>query len=340
MTENELKSAIREAFPEKLTGIDFTIGRPEFQKVRKIVLPRGEELNGQRLADLFRLKTVYVWPERALPEFRNYGMIEDAGGSNSDTDSQSGNDTEDENEEMPPVYELQPMAVPAEVNVNINPVEEHVPVVAAPVIQEIQEAVTQMLASIDGSNEIVITVGRETILRDLKEVLTPTFNFRRKVRVIFSNEPGADEGGLTRECFRLATSSIQNLNIFAGPEKKKQLVPSGTSLRENWYFFAGAVIALSFMYGTSPHFFSNFLFESILGDASKAVPSISDVWNATVKSQLMALQKEEDVAICSDILQGAESLRAVTSKTVISSAADKEEVIEGNYIYTSCCYLN
>lgn len=104
MTENELKSAIRETFPEKLTGIDFTIGRPEFKKVRKIVLSRGEELNGQLLADLFRLKTVYVWPERALPEFRNYGMIEDAGGYNSDTDSQSGNDTEDENEEMPPVY--------------------------------------------------------------------------------------------------------------------------------------------------------------------------------------------------------------------------------------------
>lgn len=93
-----------------------------------------------------------------------------------------------------------------------------------------------MRSQIDFDNPTIIEVRRTNVLEDVKDIIVnDTFDFRRGIKIQFTNEAGVDSGGLSRECLRICMKHIKNLQIFEGPVFEKVLAPDTNSLQENTY---------------------------------------------------------------------------------------------------------
>ncbi|XP_023269004.1 G2/M phase-specific E3 ubiquitin-protein ligase-like [Seriola lalandi dorsalis] len=133
-------------------------------------------------------------------------------------------------------------------------------------------------------------------------------------------EEGIDTGGPRREFLTLLMKHLKDRPIFDGPEGHRYLVYNANAVREDEYFLAGKMIAVSVVHGgPGPHFLSEDIVHYIAGQPSfkSTVNSITDeeigkalreIENA---SSLDALQ--ESIMRHSTMLQTAGCLRHVAS---------------------------
>ncbi|KAB0803118.1 hypothetical protein PPYR_00088 [Photinus pyralis] len=141
----------------------------------------------------------------------------------------------------------------------------------------------------------------------------PTFSPYKKMFVKFSDieglsEGAIDDGGPTRELFRLVLTYIKDSPMFVGNRKKLSL--NAVALENKHYFEAGRIIALSLIHGgPAPHFVSDFLFSLIVGDENTK-PTFEDV-EEDVRSTLIQLKN------C-DCLSDAQNI--VTDNNIFSTA--------------------
>jgi len=81
----------------------------------------------------------------------------------------------------------------------------------------------QLQIDING-NKNVVNVDRADILDGaFRAFARKTFNPCRLLTVRFAGEDGIDSGGLTREFLRLAVRAVQQLPIFSGGDRTKNL---------------------------------------------------------------------------------------------------------------------
>ncbi|KAK6471030.1 G2/M phase-specific E3 ubiquitin-protein ligase-like [Huso huso] len=98
-------------------------------------------------------------------------------------------------------------------------------------------------------------------------VRRPNFSTNKRVDVKFTDDAGVlegavDLGGPMREFFRLVLQHRRNSPMFDGPENQRTLSCHAESLKNNSYFYAGQLIAMSIVHGgPSPHFFAPVLFQ-------------------------------------------------------------------------------
>ena len=140
----------------------------------------------------------------------------------------------------------------------------------------------------DEDPALCIAVRRRHIWKDAKLALLRGNNvYSRGMSVTFVSEAAVDEGGPTREFFRLVLADVaRNNSLFDGSLERRVVKHNLLELRGNSYLIVGRLIALSLMYGgPSPQFFARPVAEYLLGASPTA--TVEDVPDKTVRADLI-----------------------------------------------------
>lgn len=109
-----------------------------------------------------------------------------------------------------------------------------------------------------------------------------TFDPLNRISVKFSDHEGTsegavDEGGPTREMFRLVLAYLKDSELFVGTSNK-HISLNNKCLEDKLYIEARKLVALSLIHGgPGPHFFSRILFCLIGFGTENITPTISDL---------------------------------------------------------------
>ncbi|XP_067303507.1 G2/M phase-specific E3 ubiquitin-protein ligase-like [Pseudorasbora parva] len=113
-------------------------------------------------------------------------------------------------------------------------------------------------------------------------------------------EEGLDTGGPRRELLTLLMSCLQKRPIFDGPPNRRYLVYNSVAVREDEYFLAGKMIAVSIVHGgPGPHFLSKDLVNHIVGQ-----PSFSATLEDVTDEGVVKVLREIQIATTLESLQG------------------------------------
>ncbi|XP_062410407.1 G2/M phase-specific E3 ubiquitin-protein ligase-like [Sardina pilchardus] len=113
-----------------------------------------------------------------------------------------------------------------------------------------------------------------------------------------SFEEGLDTGGPRREFLTLLMTHLRNRPIFDGPPEKRYLVYNPSAVREDEYYLAGKMIAVSIVHGgPAPHFVSKDLVNHIIGKPgfSATVEDVKDEDIGRVLHQVQEAESEESL---------------------------------------------
>ncbi|XP_029686146.1 G2/M phase-specific E3 ubiquitin-protein ligase-like [Takifugu rubripes] len=107
-------------------------------------------------------------------------------------------------------------------------------------------------------------------------------------------EEGIDTGGPRREFFTLLMKHLKDWPIFDGSDGHRFLVYNAKAVREDEYFMAGKMIALSVVHGgPGPHFLSEDLVQYLAGR-----PSFNSTVNAITDEEIRKVLQEKARLLC------------------------------------------
>ena len=114
-----------------------------------------------------------------------------------------------------------------------------------------EHAAANLPLSGDDTPYQLLTVSRRRVWSDVKRAFTkPYTNLNLPIRVIFSGEEAADDGGPRREFFRLALgAAISDPSLFSGPPSSRYLVHNTSALLEKCFLLIGKLMAISLTQG-------------------------------------------------------------------------------------------
>ncbi|MGH0144180.1 UNVERIFIED_CONTAM: hypothetical protein FKN15_044872, partial [Acipenser sinensis] len=125
-----------------------------------------------------------------------------------------------------------------------------------------------------------------------------TYKPKNRISVMFSDSDGnsegaVDRGGPTREFLTLLMQTRQNSKIFEGSEDWKNLTSLSQALRDDDYFLAGKIIAISLVHGgPSPNFCSRTLYDSLTYDPQQVTPSVKDVCDRDIAEIILEVRSK------------------------------------------------
>uniref|UniRef100_A0A9J7ZQE8 HECT domain-containing protein n=1 Tax=Cyprinus carpio carpio TaxID=630221 RepID=A0A9J7ZQE8_CYPCA len=119
------------------------------------------------------------------------------------------------------------------------------------------------------------------------------FSPEKKVDVKFTDDYGTsegavDNGGPTQEFFRLCLHEIKDkIGIFEGPSNAKVLTCNSKAMKDNAYFYAGQIMAMSIAHGgQSPCFLSELMYECLQKGPDNVKVKTEDITDEETRSQL------------------------------------------------------
>lgn len=163
-----------------------------------------------------------------------------------------------------------------------------------------------------------------------------TFRPFNKLSVKFSDcegvaEGAVDEGGPTRELFRLALSFLQNSQLFTGAIKKN-ISLHNTSLNEKLYYEAGRLISLSLVHGgPGPHFFSETLFSMLTAGVQNTLPTLDDV-DTEIRNKLILLKDTVNLLELQEIVT-SENIFSIAGCHYIKHVDEKWKILDGKVYF-------
>ncbi|XP_034081654.1 G2/M phase-specific E3 ubiquitin-protein ligase-like [Gymnodraco acuticeps] len=115
-------------------------------------------------------------------------------------------------------------------------------------------------------------------------------------------EEGLDTGGPKREFLSLLMKELNKRPIFDGPVESRDLVYNSTAIREDEYYLAGKMIAVSIVHGgPGPNFLSEDLVSYISGQSSFKA-SVGDITDEEIGKVLQEIQNSPSVEILQDLM--------------------------------------
>lgn len=159
-----------------------------------------------------------------------------------------------------------------------------------------------------------------------------TFSPFNKISVKFSDHEGTsegavDEGGPTRELFRLVLQYLKDSELFVGQENK-HITLNIKCLEDKLYVEAGKLIALSLIHGgPGPHFISKTLFSLIAFGGEKVSPTLNDVEDE-IRTIVAKLEQLENISEIQDFVI-SENIFSIAGCHSIRNLNEKSAVIEG-----------
>jgi len=147
-----------------------------------------------------------------------------------------------------------------------------------------------------------------------------------KISVKFCDDLGTaegavDQGGPKREFFTLALESIMNSQIFCGSESNKFLSCNASCRTNEYYFFAGEIIAMSLVHG-GPGFrcLAPAVFDSIISDTRSVSVDVNDVYDFQLKTSLVKMTN------CKSLDEGKSLVNDPAIETILDLAGTLKPV--------------
>lgn len=160
----------------------------------------------------------------------------------------------------------------------------------------------QLAAIINQENISKFNISRNQLWDGTVRALSrKSFSPQNKVSVKFCDDIGrsegaVDQGGPKREFFTLVLEWIVNSQMLCGTEKNKFLSCNATCHINDYYFFAGQIIAMSLVHGgPAISCFSPALYHSLVYGNRSASVDISDVYDPELRNYLLALSNSKSV---------------------------------------------
>ncbi|XP_013888678.1 G2/M phase-specific E3 ubiquitin-protein ligase [Austrofundulus limnaeus] len=219
---------------------------------------------------------------------------------------------------------------------------------------DLQEAISRSLDSSASESDLKIPVQRivEQIASRVNDDSTVRFNIIRrnvwdgatramgrsnfapekKVDVKFTDDYGisegaVDNGGPTREFFRLCLHEIKDkIGIFEGPPNAKVLTCNSKAMKDNGYYHAGQIMAMSIGHGgQSPCFLSDLLYECLQKGPDNIMVTPEDIPDEDTKSKVLSILHAETESQLQDAVTQAASLISLAGHSVRITLRNKQE---------------
>ncbi|KAF5278245.1 hypothetical protein FQR65_LT15734 [Abscondita terminalis] len=288
-SQDDIYNYVKELFRPHLDDTPFELMVPMNRRLIKISLPKGENLNGKSMKQIFRQKVVYV---RTLHE-----IVRD--------ESETTLTEEDHtlNHDIP--TSVSPNDISNIINDYIEEQFQHDTEIAITesLAMDKDTSLKDILTRIRGHLKDTISqfnIYREDIFNCcVRAMRRKTFNEYNRISVKFgdvegNSEGAVDIGGPTREMFRIVVNYIKNSKLFFG-SYKKYISLSNDALKNKEYFEAGRLIGLSLIHGgTGPHFFSEKLYSILVFGFSGTQLTIEEI-EPDIKGKILKLLEFEDL---------------------------------------------
>lgn len=203
---------------------------------------------------------------------------------------------------------------------------------------ELQAILAKLVSKVDfttcpTSNQI--NTCRDRILNcSIQAFKRHRFDPGAKLDIVFVDNDGVsegavDEGGPSREYFRLLMKSIQQCKIFEGPEQSKMLSLDTHALDTRLYALIGKMIVVCIVHGgVGPHFFSKHLFMQLCGiNTSPAV--LDEVGDYSLKEKLLKIKAAETIQEANSAINEAEdSLSIMGALRLVKSMDERDALVQ------------
>ncbi|XP_053367988.1 G2/M phase-specific E3 ubiquitin-protein ligase-like isoform X2 [Clarias gariepinus] len=142
-------------------------------------------------------------------------------------------------------------------------------------------------------------------------------------------EEGLDTGGPRRELLTLLMSCLQYRPIFDGPPSSRYLVYNSVAVREDEYFLAGKMIAVSIVHGgPGPHFLSQDLVNHIVNQTTFSA-TLKDVTDEGIVKALQEIKNAATLGSLQElILKNSTLLQTAGCFRRVNSIEEKHEIVE------------
>ncbi|XP_078028971.1 G2/M phase-specific E3 ubiquitin-protein ligase-like [Epinephelus lanceolatus] len=191
--------------------------------------------------------------------------------------------------------------------------------------QSISEVIANLALEIDHQAVSRFNICRSNIwdgaVRGFKRA---TFSEKKDILVKFSDdegkfEEGLDTGGPKREFLSLLMKELNKRPIFDGP----------LSIREDEYYLAGKMIAVSIVHGgTGPNFLSEDLVSYISGQTSFKA-SVGDITDEEIGKVLQEIQNAPSLEILQDLMvRNSAMLQTAGCFRHVRSCEEKKMIVE------------
>ena len=145
-------------------------------------------------------------------------------------------------------------------------------------VLDITNILQELSANIDSSSISKFNICRSDIWNGIVRGMTrKSFSPDKRVSVKFTDNVGLSEGavdlgGPMREFFTLAIEKVTSGKLFCGKELERFLSPDAKALKQDEYFYAGQLFAMSLVHcGIGPRCLSPILFDSIINGPSEVL---------------------------------------------------------------------
>ena len=167
---------------------------------------------------------------------------------------------------------------------------------------DLTEIIAQLACSINLEKISKFNIIRSNVWEGaVRGLFRKSFAPESKVSVKFCDDLGAaegaiDHGGPKREFFTLVLDAIINSQIFCGSENAKFLSCNANCQTNDYYFYAGEIIALSLVHG-GPGFryLAPVVYDSIVYGTRSVSVDINDVYDLELKTSLLRITKCKSV---------------------------------------------
>lgn len=155
-----------------------------------------------------------------------------------------------------------------------------------------------------------------------------SFKPENRISVLFTDEEAIDDGGPSREFWRLLLIHLKNSNLFSGTEESKNVSLNNNALNDNLYFEAGRIIALSLIQGgPGPGFFSSYLFNYLI-DPIKTKGDIQDITDDEIRKSIESIMNSTTLEEIQNIVSDSLYLQ-VAGIHYIENFEKKDTIVEG-----------
>ncbi|XDV25922.1 hypothetical protein PO909_029748, partial [Leuciscus waleckii] len=161
----------------------------------------------------------------------------------------------------------------------------------------------------------------------------PNFSPEKRMDIKFTDDLGSsegavDHGGPKREFFRLCFQELKDISgMFEGPTDAKVLACNSEAVKNNGYYLAGQLMAMSIVHGgQTPHFLSEILVDALINGPEKTEVSIDDIPDLDTQSVLREIKESVSEDQLMEAVRKADHLLSLSGCRRTITSSNKAEV--------------
>ncbi|XP_061079128.1 G2/M phase-specific E3 ubiquitin-protein ligase isoform X2 [Conger conger] len=176
----------------------------------------------------------------------------------------------------------------------------------------------------------VVMKGDGAFKAALRFLRHPNFTPYHGLAVRFTGDEQCHNSENLRRFMWLLVNEIQNSTLFEGPENAKNLMLNSQALRDDLYFDAGCLLALSLVHrGPPPCFFSRALYQTLFHSQQDSPLTLQVLGNTLFAAKVKMIKDAESIEELKEaIFSASEYLEVAGCLRKVVSLSDKDMLVE------------